>query len=341
MRVVITGATGNTGSALLRLLATTPQVESVLGVARRPPLLALPQTAWVSADISRHDLTPIFRGADAVVHLAWLIQPSRQQGWLRQVNVEGSRRVFQATVAAGVPSLIYASSWGAYSPGPRDRRVEEDWPTNGIPTSFYARHKAATERILDDLEVAHPELRVVRIRPALIFQRDAATRIKGLFLGPLVPGRLLDGALPAVPLPPSVRLQAVHAEDAAEAYRLALLRPVRGAFNVVADPVLESKYLARLLGGAVLPVPTPIARAALALSWRARLQPTPPGWLDMAMSVPMMSNRRAREELGWTPRASASEAFADLLRGFRHQADFPTPPLSRGSSSLAAAVAAP
>jgi len=84
-----------------------------------------------------------------VVHLAWLIQPSRDLAMLEATNVEGSRRVFAAAAAVGAGTLVHASSIGAYSPGPKDDPVGEDHPTDGIPTSFYSRHKAAAERLLD------------------------------------------------------------------------------------------------------------------------------------------------------------------------------------------------
>lgn len=100
-----------------------------------------------------------------MVHLAWLIQPSRDRGTTQAVNVEGSRRVFDAAATAGVPRLVHASSVGAYSPGPKDRQVDESWPTDGIPTSFYSRDKAAVERVLDGYEARHPEMAIVRVRP--------------------------------------------------------------------------------------------------------------------------------------------------------------------------------
>src|SRR3954449_6804486 len=186
MRVVVVGATGNVGTSLLHALAGDPDVDSIVGVARRLPAMTFPGVEWVQADIRSDDLVSLFRRADAVVHLAWLIQPSRDEAELRSVNVEGSARLFRAAGEAGVGALVYASSIGAYSPGPKDRAVDESWPTDGIETSFYSRHKAACERALDDLEARHPELRVVRLRPALIFKSEAAQEIRRLFAGPLL-----------------------------------------------------------------------------------------------------------------------------------------------------------
>ena len=114
-----------------------------------------------------------------------------------------------------------------------------------MPSSFYSRHKAAAERVLDAVEAANPELRVVRLRPGLIFKREAGPEIRRLFAGPLLPAALLKpGRLPLLPLPDRLVLQCVHGDDVGEAYRLAALSPdARGAYNVAADPVLDPEAL--------------------------------------------------------------------------------------------------
>src|SRR5687767_6460214 len=180
MRIVVTGATGNVGTSVVAALAADARVSEIVGIARRLPALRSPRTTWVQADVVSSPLTALFRGADAVIHLAWLIQPSRDEAKLQAVNVDGTRRVFEAAAEAGAGALVYASSVGAYSPGPDDRAVDESWPTGGTPTSFYSRHKAATERALDEVEAANPGLRVVRLRPALTFKREAASGIRRL-----------------------------------------------------------------------------------------------------------------------------------------------------------------
>src|SRR5215218_11151149 len=223
MRVVVVGASGNVGTSLLRSLADEPGVDSVLGLGRRRPGAEFPKVEWREADIVRTELEPLFRGADAVVHLAWLIQPARDQDLIRSVNVDGSERVFRAAADAGVKALVYASSVGAYAKGPKDRRVDESWPTTGIPTSFYSRHKAEVERLLDRFEREQTSIRVVRLRPALIFKREAASGIRRLFAGPLLPGFLIRRELiPIVPAAERLVFQAVHSYDVGDAYRLAL-----------------------------------------------------------------------------------------------------------------------
>jgi len=245
-------------------------------------------------------------------------------------------RVFLAAAEARVPALVYASSVGAYSPGPKDRRVAEDWPTGGIQSSFYSRHKAEVVRILDRFEAEQPKTRVVRLRPGLIFKREAATGVRRLFAGPFLPSPLLHPRLlPLVPDLPRLRFQAVHSKDVGDAYRLAVVGDARGAFNVAAEPELDPPELARILDARRVRVPESVARAATSLSWRLRLQPTPPGWLDLALNVPLLDVTRAREELGWQPRRGADEALLELLEGIREGAGAPTPPLDPATSGPA------
>ena len=333
MRVVITGASGNVGTSLLHALGGEPAVREIVALARRLPAQTFPRTQFVRADVVSSDLAPLMRGADVVVHLAWLIAPGRDESTTHAVNVEGSARVFAAATQAGVRALVYASSVGAYSQGPKDRAVDESWPTDGIPSSFYSRHKAAVERLLDDLEDARPEMRVVRLRPGLIFKREAATEIRRLFAGPFLPHALVRPRfIPFVPDTPRLRFQAVHSLDVGDAYRRAIVSSVRGAFNLAAEPVLEPPEIARVLGARTIKVSARALRAAAAATYALRLQPTEPGWVDMGLGVPLMDCTRARTELGWTPQWSSTDTLADLIAGIGDGADFDTPPLAAGSS---------
>lgn len=333
MYVVVVGASGNIGTALLGQLLADQRVRRVGALCRRPPAgPADPRLHWQAVDVSVPESAPVLRqacrGADAVVHLAWVITHSHDEAFQRAVNVEGSRRVFDAAVAAEVPALVYGSSVGAYSPGPKDRRVGEEWPTGGVPSSAYGRQKAEVERLLDGL-AGTPVGRVVRLRPGLVFQRAAAREIARYFLGRLVPVRAVRRSLiPVVPRTDRLVVQAVHAADVGTAYHLAVTRPVSGAFNLAAEPELDAEQLGAALGARPVPVPAAALRALAEFSWRLRLQPTAPGWLDLARQVPLMDTTRAQVELGWTPRYSAVDALRELVDGMAERAAGPTPVLS-------------
>lgn len=333
LRIAIIGATGNVGSGVLRALAESPGVDSVLGIARRIPEAAAAKTTWVSADLGREDvrteLTALFRDVDTVIHLAWLFQPTHDPALTWRTNVLGSVRVFEAAAQAGVSALVYASSVGAYSPGPKDRRVDESYPTHGWPEAAYCREKAYVERFLDGYEHEHPGIRVVRMRPGFIFKGTSASQQRRLFAGPLLPRRLVrPGTVPVVPDLPGLRFQALHTEDAADAYRAAALSEVHGAFNLAAEPPLDATALAAILGARVVRLPRPAAHAALAAAWRLHLVPASPGLFEAVLRLPLMDTRRARDELGWQPRHTSAETIEEFVRGLRRGAGAGTAPLA-------------
>jgi len=202
-----------------------------------------------------------------------------------------------------------------------------------MASSFYARHKAEVERRLDLFERERPAVRVVRLRPGLIFKREAATGVRRLFAGPLLPSPLVAPArIQFVPDIPGLRFQAVHSLDVGDAYRRALISDVRGAFNIAADPILDPPTLSELLGARRVPMSPSVARAFTSLSFRLHLQPSEPGWLDMGLAVPLMDTARAHTELGWRPRRSAGDALRELLGGIAEGAGAATPPLNPETS---------
>ena len=350
-RIAVVGGTGNIGTALLRELALHPETE-VVGVSRRAPADLPPYdtATWHQIDVgepgAEQPLELAFREVSAVVNLSWQIQPSHDRARQRATNVAGARRVAQAAARAGARCLVQLSSIGAYSPGSKRIRVGEDWPTGGVRSSSYSRDKADVEHLLDVLEAGHPDLAVVRVRPALVLQRGAGSEITRYFLGPLVPRALLrlvrDRRLPVLPLPRRFQLQFVHADDVAAALALVLDANLtgggfRGGLNLAAEPPLGPAALAELFGARHLPVPEPLLRAAAAVTWRLRLQPTAPGWVDLALATPLLDTTRARRELGWLPTRDAPDTLTDLLGGMADGAGEASPPL-RPANEMAAAV---
>jgi nucleoside-diphosphate-sugar epimerase len=341
MRVVVIGATGNVGTALLEALDSEPQVTEVVAVARREPDAA-PESAsttskvtWRAADMATDDLDPLLSGADAVVSLAWLFQPTHRADVTWANNVLGTNRVLDAVQRCGVGVFVYSSSVGAYSPRVTTELVDEQWPTHGASSAAYAREKAYLERLLDIFELRTKGCRVVRLRPAFVFQRRAATQQRRLFGGPFVPGSLVrPELLPVLPLPRGLVLQTVHAADVAQAFRLALVGSAAGAFNVCADEGVDPNALAGLFEARVQAVPPGLAKSAVSLAWRAHAVPAAPELLDALLAVPMMDNAKAKSQLGWAPQVSAIDALAEFFAGLREGAGHPTPPLDTRSSGL-------
>jgi UDP-glucose 4-epimerase len=312
LRVAVTGASGNVGTALLRQL-TDPSlgVAEVRGLARRRPPDVAPYAAvdWRLVDLGvpavEDDLARALDGVDAVVHLAWALQPGRHPEQLHAVNVDGTYRVARAAALNGVPHVVHMSSLGAYAAGSRDQQVREDWPVTGIPSSQYSRDKSSAERVVRQVLGNRPDTTLTVVRPTLVLQPDAASEIGRYFLGPLLfaAARAVPGPVAQVlPLPlPALRVGFVHADDVADALVRILDRRASGPFNLAAEPTLDADGLARALGTRRIPVPAFVLRAALTAAHAAHLVPTEPGWLDLGLGAPALDTSRARTLLGWAP----------------------------------------
>jgi UDP-glucose 4-epimerase len=126
--------------------------------------------------------------------------------------------------------------------------------------------------------------------------------------------------------------QVVHADDLADAFARVIRRRAAGPFNIAAEPVIGPRDVAAVLRGRWLPVRIAPIRGLIWLAWQLHLVAVDPGWLDIATSVPVMSTRRARDELGWEPTHDGVAALAEAVHGVAGRTTTPGSPHLRGAS---------
>lgn len=293
--MVVTGAAGQLGSLVLSGLAANRRVKSVVALDVVPPSIPSAKTSWTKADVRDPGLDRHFEGADALIHLAFIVSKKAGPEVMRAVNVEGSRRMFQHAIDAGLSSIVYSSSLAAYGivhghPEP----VTEDSPRKRTSVLTYSLNKFDVEEILDQLEPQNPKMRIVRIRPGILIGRRNAHEQDPLFRRRTLPRFS------------AARLPFVWDEDVAQAVLLALESDVRGAFNVCSDELLDARELGRRTGFRVIDVPRSVQKAA---SVFARFGGTmDPDWLAIADVELIPSSERALRELGWKPLCPTAES---------------------------------
>jgi nucleoside-diphosphate-sugar epimerase len=325
LTVAVTGPTGTFGFGLMPLLQAEPQIERIVGIARREFDPA--EHGWTKLEYRRGDvrdpdaLEQAFAGADVVVHLAFMITGRAGRDTIRAINVEGTLNAFRAAAAAGAKRFVYASSVAAYG-FHRDNPMgmTEDWPVRPAAHLFYAQEKAEIERLLADEAAAHPELGLYLLRPPVVLGPHAAGG-KELAPGPLAPiGRGLGRLARRLPVPlpapaPGLPVQFIHEADVGQAFLLCILAAgPPGAYNITGDGVLTGKDVARELGLAPVPFPGHVVRTAARAVAALPFAPPAAEWAEAVTHPAIMSAEKAKRELGWAPRYTSLEALRDTLR---------------------------
>ena len=333
--VAVTGPTGDVGRALMRALERSRDVAAIRAMGRRD--LDPAAEGWRKATYRRGDVLDrvavdeLVAGADAVIHLAFAIMGAGGAEGHR-VNLEGSRNVFAATVAAGVPRLVYTSSVAAYGFHPDNPPLlSEEVRPRGTGAHAYSAEKAEVEKLLWDVTRGSATA-VYVFRPCIVAGPDALMMISSIpyvQLGERMPGavwRLLDAAPVLKPVIPDngVSFQLVHHDDVATALRSAVLGRGRpGVYNLAGPGTLTMRTLAEDLGWYAIPVPELAVDAAAELAGRLPFVPEKAQWIN-ALRVPvLMDTAKAERELRWRPRYGARETLratiaearvAELLR---------------------------
>lgn len=321
--VAVTGPTGEIGLSAVTALEREPAVDAIIGMARRPfdpSSHGWLKTTYQQGDIlDREAVDVLVAQADVVIHLAFMIMGSRDES--ARVNLEGSRNVFEATVAAERPRrLVYTSSVAAYgyhseNPAP----LTEDVPARGSAEHYYSAQNAASEALLAEITKDSP-LEVFVLRPCIVAGPKATA------LADAMPWNQLPGPMravvtavpvlkPVVP-DPGFPLQLVHHDDVATAIALAATAPAPpGVYNIAGDGVVTVADVARALGGRPVRVPAVAATAASAAISRVPLVPSMLEWLHTARTSMVMDTTKAKTQLGWRPLHSSAETLEALAEG--------------------------
>ncbi|HEU5143415.1 MAG TPA: NAD-dependent epimerase/dehydratase family protein [Solirubrobacterales bacterium] len=328
LTVAVTGPTGEIGKPFMAALERSPEVGRVIGMARRPFDPA--RHGWRKAEyrqgdiLDREAVRELVEGVDVVAHLAFVIVAG--SGASREINLTGSRNVFEATAAAGAKRLVYTSSVAAYGferpePGP----LSEEVPVHGTQRHPYSAHKAEVEQLLDEC-LAGSSTDAYVFRPCIVAGPQAPALVEKVPLLSLErrTPKLLRRTLGRVPglrpvLPdPGVPFQLVHHDDVAAALCAAVTGAGEpGVYNLAGPGELTVSDLAAELGWHSVPVPRPAVGAGAEVVSRLPILPDEAAWIEALRRPVLMDTARARERLGWEPRHDARETLRETVAAAR------------------------
>ena len=309
MKYLITGGSGYIGGRLIELLTQREDTE-VVNLDVKPPAVQGPRTRFVQMDIRDHGMRAQLEAErpDALVHLAFVLNPLRDEHTMYDIDVNGTDNVLTAASAAGTPQLLVASSTTAYGAFPDNPvPLTEDDPVRGLPGYAYARDKTEIDRLCQLWAARHPDRLMTIVRPTIVFGPNVDNYIVRFWSqSPFFP--LLDGQDPD--------WQFVHEDDVVDAVSRLLTDRRRGIFNLTADGTIKLSECARLAGLKTRKISSRLYRTIAKTSWALHLPKVeaPPGQIDFILYPWIASNEKIKAELSWTPRYTSRETFEITMR---------------------------
>jgi UDP-glucose 4-epimerase len=329
LSVAVTGPTGDLGIAIVNALERSRSVKSIVGMARRP--FDPGERRWKKTVYRQGDVTDVasvrdlVKGADVVVHLAFAILNASHA--TREMNVEGSRLVFEQAAKAGSARICYASSVAAY--GFHDDNPDwltEDVPARGSEEHPYSQQKAEVERALAEVLIRRRNTVAYAFRPSIVAGPEARTMVQEIpyyRLNEAMPAavrrllRLMPVLRPVIP-DPGIHFQLVHEDDVASAF-VAGVRGVGepGPYNLAGNGTLTLADVADALGWYSLPVPRQLVGPAAEVVTRLPLAPDSVAWIHSVRKPVLMKTARAKRELRWRPKHTARATLREMVEADR------------------------
>ncbi len=331
LTVAVTGPTGDLGLAVVDALERSRSVRRVVGMARRPFEPA--EQGWKKTEYREGDVQDdrsvrdLVKGADAVVHLAFAILTAGDD--THDLNVGGSRRVFEQSAKAGVERLCYASSVAAYGfHEDNPDWLTEDVASRGTPEHFYSQQKAEVEKVLGEVLVRHQSTVAYAFRPCIVAGPRAQTlldEIPYMKLSDAMPDavRALLSSMPILKpvIPdPGTRFQLVHEDDVASAFLAGVQgKGDPGPYNLAGRGTITMGDLADALGWYSVPIPELAVNATVEAVARLPL-PAATSWIHSIRKPVLMKTGRAQKQLGWKARHTSRATLKELVAAKRAEA---------------------
>ena len=297
--VAVTGAAGYIATRLITKLLADETIGRVVGFDVVAPAVRDEKFVFDEIDVRNDALAERLTGIDVLVHLAFIMDPIRDEAKMRDVNVNGSQNVFRCAGKAGVKRLIYTSSAVVYGAHPdNDMPLTEESPLRANLDFNYAAHKLEVEYIVKEVAEQFPDLGFTIFRPAIVFGPHVDNAWSHLMEMPILPK--VQGHDPV--------FQFVHEEDVADALHFGVVNGLSGPFNIGAEGSLTFDQVLEALGRRSVDLPEPIAFSLSDRMWKMGLAEAPAGMLHYVM-YPWVVSSAKLEEAGFRLRHGNEEIF--------------------------------
>jgi UDP-glucose 4-epimerase len=309
MRYVITGGSGYIGSRLVDLLERREDTEKIVICDVAPPKGYRPHTEFEKVDVrDREAVRAVLDRVrpDVLVHLAFILNPSHDEEFAYNVDVNGTHNVLEAASAAGTRQVLVTTSGVAYGAfADNSVPLTEDDPVRGVAGFSYARDKTESDRLCQLWALNHPDRLMTIVRPCIVFGPNVDNYLVRLWTKQ--PFAVDVGTIDS-------DIQFVHEDDVVEAITALLLGRHAGAYNVAGDGLMTNRECAELIETKIRKMPLGLYRRLARVMWKLHQSEVPPGGIEFAVHSWLLSNEKLKRTTGWSPRYSSRETFEITMR---------------------------
>ena len=304
MKVAITGVAGYFGRRLMERLEVNDKIEKVAGISRRKYDHNFTKLDYHRMDVRSSELGEFFskNEVDAVVHLAFMLNPIHNKKEMYSIDIEGAKNVLEASRQAGVKKIIMTSSTTVYGTWPDSPVYTEESPTRPHPTYYYSRDKVEIEKICRDFGEKNDDITMTTFRPCLVLGPTTEQFYAKLLKWPILP--LVGGSNPEI--------QFVHEDDIGRAYEHFLMNDIGGIFNIVGEGTITWKRVIETAGKRAVKMPDSVIYPLMKMLWGLHLVGTPPEILDF-VKYPWVASGEKAKKAGFVPEYTSKEALLSFL----------------------------
>lgn len=301
----MTGVSSYLAQTIVPLLEKDDEIVEIIGADIKPPPQEFKKVRFIKRDIRDPKLAEDFKGADVLIHLAFIVMPIRDMAETNSINIQGSINAFESAAKAGIKKIVQASSVAAYGSWPENPDViTEDIPVKGMPGFYYSWTKAEVEEYIDGFQQKHPDIMITRLRPCI-------------FVGPKINNAIKKLATQKIFVKFSgvkSNFQLAWDEDVAQAFYLAAKGSFHGAFNIAGDNPIDVNDLGPILGLPTIKLPFSMVKALAKVAWSLRfIDFISPEWLDVMRYPVVVDCQKAKQVLGWKPKYDTTGALKKLM----------------------------
>ena len=302
--VGITGVNSYFASTILDLMENDKNIDKIIGIDFRPWKGGYSKVIFFQEDIRSKNIIDIFKGVDILYHFAFIVGEIKDKNEACDININGSKNIFEACVKNKIKKVIYTSSATVYGVN-KDNPIgiKEDSPLCIHKDSYYNTSKVVVENFVSDFFSNHPEITLTILRVAMLLGPNTDNMFSKLYDLPVL----------ALSMGRTTYQHFIHEKDLGDALYLTLTKDLPGIYNVGADDAVPSSWAWNKAGVKIIPLPSPIIKQIANIGYKMGVLPASGGWASLSEYTIFSKNEKFKKASGWQPKYSSKETFLDFL----------------------------